>query len=53
MVKLTPASRPKTGRELAALWPTRPALSPDEATSFERDMNDSRKRLGPHVSKWE
>jgi antitoxin (DNA-binding transcriptional repressor) of toxin-antitoxin stability system len=53
MVKLSPANRPKTGRELAALWAKRPALSPDEATSFERDLNDSRRRLGPLVSKWE
>ncbi len=53
MVKLSPASRPKTGRELAALWPKRPILSPDEAASFERDMADSRSRLGPLVSTWE
>ena len=53
MVKLSPASRPKTGRELAALWPKRPILSPDEAASFERDMVDSRSRLGPLVSTWE
>ena len=53
MVKLSPASRPKTGRELAALWNKRPALSPDEAASFERDLTDSRNRLGPLVSKWE
>jgi hypothetical protein len=53
MVKLSPAHRPKTGRELAALWPKRPALSPDEAKSFERDLNESRSRLGPLSSKWE
>jgi prevent-host-death family protein len=53
MVKLIPAFRPKTGRELAALWPKRPILSPDEAESFERDMADSRTRLGPLASKWE
>jgi len=53
MVKLSPASRPKTGRDLAALWPKRPALDAEEAASFERDLNDSRRRLGPVVSKWE
>jgi antitoxin (DNA-binding transcriptional repressor) of toxin-antitoxin stability system len=53
MVKLIPASRPRTGRELAALWPKHPILSPDEAASFEADMADSRKRLGPAISKWE
>lgn len=53
MVKLSPACRPKTGRELAALWPKRPILIPDEAASFERDTADSRSRLGPLVSKWE
>jgi antitoxin (DNA-binding transcriptional repressor) of toxin-antitoxin stability system len=53
MVKISPASRPKTGRELAALWPKAPTLSPDEASSFERDVANSRSRLGPLVSKWQ
>jgi antitoxin (DNA-binding transcriptional repressor) of toxin-antitoxin stability system len=53
MVKLSPAFRPKTGKELAALWPKRPLLSPHEAASFERDMTDSRRRIGRVVSKWE
>jgi antitoxin (DNA-binding transcriptional repressor) of toxin-antitoxin stability system len=53
MVKLSPVNRPKTGRELAALWPRRPALSKNEAASFECDLTDSRSRLGPLVSKWE
>ena len=53
MVKLSPVSRPKTGRELAALWPKCPILSPDEVASFKRDMADSRSRLGPLVSKWD
>jgi antitoxin (DNA-binding transcriptional repressor) of toxin-antitoxin stability system len=53
MDKLSPACCPNTGRELAALWPKRPILSPDEAASFERDMADSRSRLGPLLSKWE
>jgi antitoxin (DNA-binding transcriptional repressor) of toxin-antitoxin stability system len=52
MVKLSPAARPKTGRELAALWPKRPALSPSEAASLGRDLTDSRSRLGPLASKW-
>ncbi len=50
MVKLSPAGRPKTGRELAALWPKRPIMSPDEAASFERDLADSRSRLGTLAS---
>jgi antitoxin (DNA-binding transcriptional repressor) of toxin-antitoxin stability system len=53
MAKLSPASRPKTGRELAALWPKRPSLNPDEAARFERDLRESRSRLGPLASKWE
>jgi antitoxin (DNA-binding transcriptional repressor) of toxin-antitoxin stability system len=53
MVKLSPFNRPKTGRELAALWPERPALSSIEAAKFERDLSDSRARLGPLSSKWE
>jgi antitoxin (DNA-binding transcriptional repressor) of toxin-antitoxin stability system len=52
MVKLSPANRPKTGRELAALWPKRPALGTDEATDFERDLKFSRGRLGPFASRW-
>ena len=53
MVKISTACRPKTGRELAALWPNRPILGPDEAARFERDMANSRSRLGPPVPKWE
>jgi len=53
MVKLSPAKRPKTGRELAALWKKRTTQTSDEAASFERDIADSRRRLGPLVSEWE
>jgi antitoxin (DNA-binding transcriptional repressor) of toxin-antitoxin stability system len=53
MVKVSPASRPKTGRELAALWPRLPLLTAPEAASFERDLAHARRRLGPLVSKWE
>jgi antitoxin (DNA-binding transcriptional repressor) of toxin-antitoxin stability system len=52
MVKLSPANRPKTGRELSALWTKRPALIPNEAATFERDLNISRDRLGPFASRW-
>jgi antitoxin (DNA-binding transcriptional repressor) of toxin-antitoxin stability system len=52
MVKIVPANRPKTGGELAALWPQLAHLSPAEATSFERDMLTSRRRLPPLASKW-
>ncbi len=53
MVKLSPVSRPKTGAELAALWPERPTLSLAEVASFQRDLNEARRRLGPLASKWE
>ena len=49
--ELDPAGRPKTGRELAALWPKRPVLGPDEATRFDRNMADSRNRFGTLASK--
>jgi antitoxin (DNA-binding transcriptional repressor) of toxin-antitoxin stability system len=53
MVKISPAGRPKTGRQLAAIWPQHPALSLEEATSFERDLVDSLTRLGSLATKWE
>jgi hypothetical protein len=39
---------PKTGRELATrAWVRRPRLSPDEAESFARDIEEARRRLPP------
>jgi hypothetical protein len=35
-------ARPKTGRELAAVWERKPRLSPEEAESFARDIENGR-----------
>jgi antitoxin (DNA-binding transcriptional repressor) of toxin-antitoxin stability system len=53
MVRVVPASRPKSGRVLAALWLKRPALGAEEASNLERDLDEARRRLGPLVSPWE
>lgn len=39
--------RAKTGRELAAIWATKPRLSPEEAESFARDIEEARRNLPP------
>lgn len=40
--------RPRTGRELAArAWVRRPQLSPMEAESFARDIEEGRRSLPP------
>jgi antitoxin (DNA-binding transcriptional repressor) of toxin-antitoxin stability system len=53
MVKISPAGRSKTGRELSAIWLKRPALSPEEAAIFDHDLKNSRSRLGALATKWE
>jgi len=53
MVKIIPVRRAKTGAELAAVWAKGPILSAAEAESFEHDMNESRRRLGPLTSQWD
>ena len=53
MVKVIPASRAKTGSELAALWPLIPHLSPAEAEAFDKDLANSRRRLPRPSSKWD
>ena len=52
MVRVTPARRSKTGRDLAALWSSLPQLNATEATSFERDVKTARRALRPVKSKW-
>jgi hypothetical protein len=46
-----PAS-PKTGAELAKLWPGRFHLLPDEADALATDINDS-KKSPPRPTAWE
>jgi hypothetical protein len=46
-----PAS-PKTGAELAKLWPGRFHLRPDEADALAADINDGRKSP-PRPTAWE
>jgi antitoxin (DNA-binding transcriptional repressor) of toxin-antitoxin stability system len=53
MVKISPARRAKTGRDLAALWPGLPRLTPAEATAFEHDLKAARRVLRPVKSKWD
>ncbi len=52
MARIVPATRPKTGGELADLWPKLTHLSPTEAEGFERDLLTSRRKLPPLASKW-
>lgn len=47
MVRVVPARSPRTGRELAALWPRLPQLSPAEADAMVRDLAAARAALGP------
>lgn len=47
MVRVVPARSPRTGRELAALWPRLPQLSPEEAEAMARDLADARAALRP------
>lgn len=44
--------RPKTGAELAALWPARFHLSVDEADEMARDLDTSRQST-PQAPAWE
>jgi len=53
MAKVTPALRPRTGRDLAAVWPTLPRLGAREAEAFERDLADDRRKLPEIKSKWD
>jgi hypothetical protein len=46
------ATMPKTGAELAALWPGCFHLSPAEANDFARDLEDARQNP-PKALMWE
>jgi prevent-host-death family protein len=48
-----PGSPTITGAELAKLWKDRPRLSPKEAETFARDLEEGRKFFKPYVSPWE
>jgi hypothetical protein len=47
MARVVPARALRTGRELAALWPRLPRLSPAEAEAMARDLADARAALLP------
>ena len=48
------ASRPKTGAELAALWPSRFHLTANEAEEMGRDLEaDRRRQSPPKAPAWE
>jgi antitoxin (DNA-binding transcriptional repressor) of toxin-antitoxin stability system len=53
MAKVMPALRPKTGRDLAAIWGRLPHLCLKEAAAFGQDIEDSRLNLPPLVTKWD
>ncbi|MBI2926741.1 MAG: type II toxin-antitoxin system prevent-host-death family antitoxin [Verrucomicrobia bacterium] len=51
VARIVPAgAQPKTGRELAEIWPKLPHLSPEEAESFAADIATARRTLLPLVS---
>ncbi|MGH7956310.1 MAG: hypothetical protein ACREH8_04780 [Opitutaceae bacterium] len=52
---VTSRPRARTGRELAAIWATKPRLPADEAESFARDIEDGRALLNrpPVPPVWE
>ncbi len=54
VAKIVPVRRPgKTGKELAAVWPKLPHLSPAEAELLERDLAAARQALPTLISKWD
>ena len=53
MVRMLPARQPKTGAELAAIWPTLPHLTPSEAAHMEADILAAQRNLRPLEAKWE
>jgi prevent-host-death family protein len=53
MVKVIPASRAKTGLELADIWPQVAHLSVAEAEAFGLELTASRRRLPRPNSKWD
>jgi hypothetical protein len=46
-VRPVTSQKAKTGRELAAIWATKPRLSPEEAESFAHDIEEARRNLPP------
>ena len=53
VAKVLPADKPRTGRDLAAIWGRLPHLSVKEAEAFGRDVETSRRSLPPPVAKWD
>ena len=53
MAKVMPALRPKTGRDLAAIWGRLPHVGVKEAAAFGQDIEASRLYLPPLVTKWD
>ena len=53
MAKVTPARRPRMGRDLAAAWPTLPRLGAREAGAFDHDLADARRKLPEIKPKWD
>lgn len=53
MVKVTPARRANTGRDLAKIWSKMPHLNHKEADAFGRDLESAREKLPTLKSKWD
>jgi len=53
MARMTPARRPRMGRDLAAVWPALPRLGTRDAGAFDRDLADARRKLPEIKSKWD
>lgn len=53
VAKVLPVQKPRTGRDLAAVWSRLPHLSVKEAESFGRDVEESRSSLPLLVAKWD
>jgi hypothetical protein len=47
LVKVTSARLPKTGGELAVLWPTLAQVPAEEAVRFERDLKAAKNNFSP------
>lgn len=53
VAKVTPIRRPKTGRDLATLWPNLPHLGAEEGATFEYDLEEARKKLPGIRKQWD
>ncbi len=53
VARVLPAHKPRTGRDLAAIWNNLPHLSVKEAEAFAQDVEVSRRGIPPLVTRWD